>query len=104
MDQGVELLCGRLVGGLWRGRRILPEAYLDEMLAPCPIKPDYGFLWWLNTGGTQYPSAPVTSVYAVGAGGNLIWVDRDLGLTVVARWLDDAAADGFMARVLAALS
>ena len=100
-----QALLGELVRrrGLWRGRRILPEAYLDEMLAPCPIAPDYGFLWWLNTGGTLYPSAPTTSVYAVGAGGNLIWVDRDLGLTVVARWLDDAAADGFMARVLAAL-
>ncbi len=100
-----QALLGELVRrrGLWRGRRILPEAYLDEMLAPCPIAPDYGFLWWLNTGGALYPSAPATSVYAVGAGGNLIWVDRDLGLTVVARWLDDAAADGFMARILAAL-
>ena len=100
-----QALLGELVRrrGLWDGRQILPEAYLDEMLTPCPIAPDYGFLWWLNTGGTLYPSAPATSVYAVGAGGNLIWVDREHGLTVVARWLDDAAADGFMARVLDAL-
>ena len=56
-----------------------------------------------RTAPRKKASAPVTSVYAVGAGGNLIWVDRDLGLTVVARWLDDAAADGFMARILAAL-
>ena len=100
-----QALLGELVRrrGAWNGRQILPEAYLDEMLAPCPIKPDYGFLWWLNTGGDLYPNAPASSVYAVGAGGNLIWVDREHGLTVVARWLDDAAADRFMARVIAAL-
>ena len=60
-------------------------------------------LWWLNTSRALYPGAPEGSVFAIGAGGNVIRVEAGHDLTVVARWLDDAAADGFMVRVLAAL-
>ena len=89
--------------GVWAGRQILPESYIDAMLAPCPIKPDYGFLWWLNTARALYPGAPPSSVFASGAGGNLIWVEPGNDLVMVARWLDDAAADGFMAGIMESL-
>ena len=38
--------------GAWGERRILSEDWIRQSLVPCPIKPDYGFLWWLNTGRT----------------------------------------------------
>ena len=60
-------------------------------------------LWWLNTSRALYPGAPERSVFAIGAGGNVIRVEAGHDLTVVARWLDDAHASDFMARVMAAL-
>ena len=90
--------------GTWDGREILSEDYIDTMVTPCAIKSDYGYLWWLNTGRELFPGAPETSAYAIGAGGNNIWVDTDHDLTVVTRWLDTDHASDFMAAVIGALS
>ena len=92
-----------LGGGTWRGREIMPRSYVDELTAPCPIKPDYGFLWWLNSGRELFPAAPETSYFAIGAGGNTLWVEPAHDLVVVARWLDDGHANDFMARIMAAI-
>ena len=89
--------------GDWGGRRVLPADWIDRMLTPCPVNPAYGYLWWLNTGRRQHPSAPASAVSAFGAGGNLIWVDVEHDLVVVARWIDEAAIDGLLRAVLAAL-
>ena len=92
-----------LARGTWQGREIIPASYLDALVESCPIKPDYGFMWWLNTGRELYPGAPESSYFAVGAGGNIIWVEPAHDLVVVARWLDDAKASEFMALVMAAI-
>src|SRR5262249_42407636 len=63
--------------GEWNGRRILPEAWVTESLRPCPLKPTYGLLWWLNTQHGRYPSASAHSFFASGAGGNVTWIDPD---------------------------
>ncbi|MEQ8507147.1 MAG: serine hydrolase [Rhodospirillales bacterium] len=87
--------------GVWGGRRILPEGWVDELRTPCPLNPVYGFLWWLNTDRAQYPSAPESSFFAMGAGTNLIWIDQELDILAVFRWVDqpslDAVISGFMA-------
>jgi CubicO group peptidase (beta-lactamase class C family) len=88
--------------GAWGAARILPEAWVALSVAPCPIKPDYGLLWWLNTGGTYKPSAPADSYFAIGAGGNVTWIDPAHDLVMVARWLDPARLDDVIGRVLAA--
>jgi len=100
-----QSLLGLLVqgGGAWEGRQILPPGWVEAMLTPCDIKPDYGFLWWLNTGGELFPGAPGTSVFAIGAGGNVIWVDGDQDLTVVARWLDPDHTSEFMAKIMTSI-
>jgi CubicO group peptidase (beta-lactamase class C family) len=90
--------------GRWGNRRILSESYIDAMMSPSPTNREYGLLWWLNRGGPpRYPSAPVTSAFALGAGSNLIWIDPEHDIVAVLRWMDQAAFDGFFARVLAAL-
>ena len=43
--------------GMWGARRILSEAWIERMLEPCSLYPQYGYLWWLNTGRGLYPSA-----------------------------------------------
>jgi len=89
--------------GLWGGRRLLAESWIDLSTTPCPLNPQYGFLWWLNTGAKRYPSAPAEGYSANGAGGNLTWIDPVNDIVAVARWIDPAQIDGFLARISAAL-
>lgn len=89
--------------GRWGARRILSEAWIEQMLDPCPLYPQYGYLWWLNIGHGLYPSASQRSYYARGAGGNLTWIDPENDLVAVLRWTDPAAMDGFIKLTLAAL-
>ena len=67
------------------------------------LNPRYGLLWWLNSDGTFAPSAPRSSFFAVGAGGNVTWVDPEHGIVAVLRWVEAGQLDGFVARVLAAI-
>jgi CubicO group peptidase (beta-lactamase class C family) len=86
--------------GRWNGERILSEAWTRRMIEPAALNPRYGYLWWLNTGRALYPSAPETSCFARGAGGNLTWIDPEHDLVAVLRWTAPAAMDGFMKIVL----
>jgi len=90
-------------GGRWGEQALLPEGWVAELRRPCPLNPEYGLLWWLNTGRTQSPSAPESSFAARGAGGNVIWIDPEHDLVAVVRWIDKGHLDGFLARVLDSL-
>lgn len=89
-----------LRGGVWNSRRILSEEWISRMRVPCSLYPQYGYLWWLNTGRGLFPSASEASYFASGAGGNLTWIDPDNDLVAVLRWIDPAARDGFIRLVL----
>lgn len=89
-------------GGRWGDRQILPAAWVKEMLTPSPTNEGYGYLWWLNRGAARYPSASASSVFALGAGTNMIWIDPEHDLVTALRWIDKAKIDGFFARLLAA--
>ena len=88
----------------WGERQILSERWMNLAETPTPIRPVYGFLWWLNTDRAQYPAAPASSVFALGAGGNVIWIDREHDLLVVIRWMDTRRINEFMALVISALA
>jgi CubicO group peptidase (beta-lactamase class C family) len=90
-------------GGRWRSQQLVAESWIEEMRRPCPLNPQYGLLWWLNTGRQQLPSAPESSYAARGAGSNLIWIDPDHDLVVVVRWLEKTSVDGFVERIQASL-
>jgi CubicO group peptidase (beta-lactamase class C family) len=92
-----------LRGGVWNGHRILSQAWIERMIEPCPLYPQYGYLWWLNTDRGLYPSASAQSFFARGAGGNLTWIDPEHDLVAILRWTDPAAMDGFMKLTMAAL-
>jgi len=93
-----------LRGGAWNGRRLLSEAWLRDLATPCHANPSYGFLWWLNTDRKLVPSAPASSIFALGGGQNVVWVDAAHDLVLVVRWLKREHLDGLAARVLAALA
>ncbi|MCZ8316280.1 serine hydrolase [Phreatobacter sp.] len=97
---------GLLIGrqGAWGGRQLLSKAYIADMLAPSATNPDYGFLWWLNRGKARYPNATERSVFALGAGSNIIWVEPENDLVVVGRWADQTKFNAFFGHVMGALA
>ena len=97
-----QALIGQLM--LDDGADILPPGWVALSTTPCPIKPDYGLLWWLNPGGVYKSNASPASFFAIGAGGNVTWIDPDHGLVAVLRWIDMAALDDFIALVMTALA
>ncbi|MDO8349131.1 MAG: serine hydrolase [Planctomycetota bacterium] len=72
--------------GKWGERQILPAAAVAMALQPSAHGPDYGFLWWLDTQGKNWPGLPKNSFGARGAGSNTIFVSPDHDLVVVWRW------------------
>ena len=86
--------------GRWDGRQLIDDAWFELLTEPCPVQPTYGFLWWLNTDRAYFPSAPSDSIFAVGAGQQLIWVTPSLRLVVVARWVDNTKTNDLAARIV----
>ncbi|MGH7718914.1 MAG: serine hydrolase domain-containing protein [Gemmatimonadaceae bacterium] len=85
--------------GRWQGRQLISERWIDLATTPTPLRPTYGYMWWLNTAGAQYPAATPRSFFALGAGGNMIWIAPELDLVVVARWLDTRHTNEFIGKV-----
>ncbi len=83
-------------GGRWEGKALVPSAWIREMRTPCALNPQYGLLWWLNTGRVQFPSAPESCFAARGAGSNVVFIDPGHDLVAVVRWIDKASLDGFV--------
>ena len=91
-----------LRGGKWGDKQVLPPAYVKAAVTPSQHGPDYGYLWWLNTQGKNYPGLPATAYGAKGAGSNTIVVLPDQDLVVVWRWHAGNEAE-FAKRVVAAI-
>ena len=90
--------------GKWNGRQLLSEKWLDMATTPTPAEPGYGFMnFFLNTGREAIPAAPESAFRHVGAGSNIIYVDRENGLVVVTRWIQGSALPEFIEKVLAAM-
>ncbi|MCP2043723.1 serine hydrolase [Pontibacter sp. HSC-36F09] len=92
-----------LRNGRWKDKQIVSEEWVKEATTSRgPVGPDYGYLWWLNTEGKAWPSAPTTSYAALGAGQNTIWVDPEHDIVIVWRW-HNGNPDELIKRVLAAV-
>ncbi len=78
-----------LRGGRWGDAQLVSREWLDHAITPSDINPDYGYMWWLNTGRELFPAAPESAFFALGAGStNVIYVDRENELVTVTRWVD----------------
>jgi len=89
--------------GKWKDKQLVSANWIRMATTPTTIGQDYGYLWWLNTQGKQWPDLPRTSFAALGAGSNTVWIDPEHDLVVVWRWHRDRSANEFFKRVLAAL-
>jgi CubicO group peptidase (beta-lactamase class C family) len=89
-------------GGQWRGKTVIPKAWIKKMIAPSPNAPFFGYQVWLqdgyineqaggspSVGFSQFSaSAPYLAndmVILLGAGGQRVWISPSLKL-VVARF------------------
>ncbi|HSF26550.1 MAG TPA: serine hydrolase [Actinomycetes bacterium] len=79
--------------GMHGGVRVLSAEWVEQSWAPCPIKPEYGYLWWLNDDGVPWPGAPSTGRSARGnAGRHLLWVDPARDLVLASHWTEEPLA------------
>ncbi len=90
-----------LRNGKWRDRQLISKEWVDAVRVPSTANPEYGYMWWLNTNKSQIPSAPASSFYASGFGGNYVYVDQENDLLIVLRWTPDLS--GVVEKVLAAI-
>lgn len=85
-------LVGQLVldRGIYGGIRLLSAEWVDQSWVPCPVKPEYGYLWWLNDEQIPWPGAPATGRSARGNGGrHLLWVDPARELVLASHWTEE---------------
>ena len=69
--------------GVWQGRRILPEGFVDFVSSPAPAwsEPIYGGLFWLNGDGAW--SLPRSAYFMAGGGGQRTFIVPSHDLVVV---------------------
>ncbi len=89
--------------GRWKSRQLLSENWVKQALTPTKARTDYGYMnWFLNTGKKLLPSAPETAFMHIGNGSNLIYVDPQHDLVVVARWIETKAMDDVVKKLFTA--
>lgn len=88
--------------GKWKGKQLLSEEWFAIARTPGKMNDGYGFMnFFLNTGRKSIPSAPETAYSHRGHGTNMIYVDEENDLVVVARWIEGRAINEFIGKVLA---
>ena len=76
--------------GMAGGTRLLSVEWIRQSWSPCPVKPEYGYLWWLNDGEVPWPGAPITGRSARGNGGrHLLWLDPARDLVLASHWTEE---------------
>jgi CubicO group peptidase (beta-lactamase class C family) len=102
MDQALIGLM--LMGnGLYKDQQILSAKWMHMMQQPCDVAPYYGYLIWLNKDGALFKDAPRSSWFAIGAGSSITWVDPQLELVCILRWIDAAKTNDCIAQIMQAL-
>lgn len=69
-------------------KQVIPADWVEKITVPTEVRPDYGYMWWLNT-NKRISKAPKTAYFAAGFGGNYIYVDDTNDLVIVLRWIPE---------------
>jgi CubicO group peptidase (beta-lactamase class C family) len=76
-----------------RGGSVLSAEWVSRCWSPCAVRPNYGYLWWLNDRGSVFPMAPTSGRCARGNGGrHLLWIDPARELVIASHWTEDIEA------------
>ena len=91
--------------GNWQGKQLVSSDFIAQARTAGSAKADYGYAnWFLNPGRKALPAAPETAVTFQGAGRNIIYIDQQHDLLIVARWIANGdELNQLVAQILAAL-
>lgn len=90
--------------GRWGDRQLLGEEWFRRATTPGAANDGYGFMnYFLNTDRRRFPAAPESAYAHLGSGTNMVYVDPDHDLVVVARWIEGGAVAELVERVLDAV-
>ena len=97
-----------LHNGNWGGEQLISEEWLEMALTPGPANSTYGFMnFFLNApranGRQSYSNAPASAFYHSGNGTNLVFVDRENDLVVVARWIPGGSINELLGHVIGSI-
>ncbi|MDX3774106.1 serine hydrolase [Chromatiaceae bacterium AAb-1] len=94
-----------LRNGQWDGQQLVSNDFIRQARTGGNANPEYGFAnWFLNPGRKALPNAPETAVTFQGAGRNIIYIDQQHDLLIVARWIANGdELNQLVGKVLAAL-
>ena len=69
--------------GAWEGRQLIPEWWVDLATRSSQgLNPNYGYTWWVNTAGSQWPRLPRDGFALAGYRSNRCYVIPSLDLVV----------------------
>ena len=100
-----QALIGQMLlnGGRVGSRQVLSQAWVRSMHTPCDIANWYGMLVWMNTQRCICKDASESSYFLIGAGASFVWINPELDMVAVVRWIEGAHFNGFCKRVTQAL-
>jgi len=69
--------------GAWNGQQVLPEWWIELATQTSQeLNPHYGYTWWVNSHGSQWPGLPRDAFAAMGYRSNKCYVIPSLDLVV----------------------
>jgi CubicO group peptidase (beta-lactamase class C family) len=93
--------------GEWAGRQLLPAWWLEMATRSSQaINPRYGYTWWVNTTGVQWPDLPRDAYGLVGYRSNCCYIIPSLDLVLArvgsgpGKWDERELIEGFAAAVV----
>lgn len=94
-----------LRNGQWNGTQVISEEWIKKSKSPTAVQTNYGFMnYFLNTDKKEIPGAPATAFFHLGAGTNMVYVDPENELVIVARWIKNNEKSALVEKVLEALT
>ena len=90
--------------GNWKGEQVVSKDWINMSKNPTQARPNYGYMnYFLNPDQEAMPAAPETAFWHLGAGNNMVYVDPENDLVIVARWIQGAGMNGLIERLIAAI-
>lgn len=90
--------------GNWKGTQLINQEWIKKSTTPTAANPEYGFMnYFLNQDKKLLPSAPASAFVHIGNGNNIIYVDMENDLVVVARWIENNSMDEFFKKLLSSM-
>lgn len=90
--------------GNWAGNQLISKDWIAKSKIPTPANPGYGFMnYFLNEDQKQVPAGPKSAFLHIGAGTNMIYVDPENELVIVARWIPNGDKAELVKKILESL-